>query len=100
MSMDVSALYRITRIVAVVAAAACALPMSSIVLPATGADPCPDIEVVFARGTTEPPGAGGIGAAFADSLRSQLGGRSVAVYPINYPASRDFDTSTPAGAQD
>ena len=40
---------------------------------ATAAAPCPDIEVVFARGTTEPPGVGGVGQAFVDSLRSQVG---------------------------
>ncbi len=36
------------------------------------AAPCPDVEVVFARGTTEAPGVGGIGQAFVDSVRSQL----------------------------
>ena len=77
-------------------AAAWALP----IIPSAGADPCPDVEIVFARGTTEPPGAGGIGQAFVDSLRSQLGARSVGVYAVDYPASRDFDTRTPAGASD
>ena len=85
---------------AAVAATAWALPISFIHFPTAGADACPDVEVVFARGTTEPPGAGGVGQAFIDSLRSQLGGRSVGVYAVNYPASRDFDTSTPAGARD
>jgi cutinase len=64
------------------------------------AAPCPDIEVVFARGTTEPPGVGGIGQAFLDELRTQSAPRSVDVYAVNYPASRDFDLSTPAGADD
>jgi cutinase len=82
------------------AAAAWALPIALIHLPSAAADPCPDIEVVFARGTTEPPGVGGVGHAFVDSLRSQLGGRSVGVYAVDYPASRDFDSSTPAGAND
>jgi cutinase len=62
--------------------------------------PCPDVEVVFARGTTEPPGVGGIGQAFVDSLRSRVGDRSVGVYAVNYPASRAFGTSTPAGRDD
>ncbi|WP_459975088.1 cutinase family protein, partial [Mycobacterium sp. MUNTM1] len=44
--------------------------------PASAA-PCPDIEVTFARGTNEPPGVGGVGQAFIDSLRSQIGGRSL-----------------------
>jgi cutinase len=55
---------------------------------------------VFARGTTEPPGVGGVGQAFVDSLRSQLGGQTVGVYAVDYPASRDFGSSTPAGAND
>lgn len=60
-------------------------------LPVASAEPCPDVEVVFARGTGEPPGVGGVGQAFVDSLRAQLGNRSLAVYPVNYPASSDFD---------
>jgi cutinase len=77
-----------------------ALPIALIDLPAAAAAPCPDVEIVFARGTTEPPGVGGIGQAFVDSLRAQLGGRSVGVYAVNYPASRDFDNSTLAGRDD
>jgi hypothetical protein len=45
---------------------------------------------VFARGTSEPPGVGGIGQAFVDELRSKAGGKSVDVYAVNYPASSDF----------
>ena len=55
---------------------------------------------MFARGTTEPPGVGGIGQAFVDSLRSQLGGRSVGVYAVNYPATNDFVNSTSIGRDD
>jgi cutinase len=98
--MDTSSSHRNTRIVGAVAAAAWALPIALIHLPTAGADPCPDVEIVFARGTTEPPGPGGIGQAFVDSLRSQLGGRSVGVYAVDYPASRDFSTSASAGARD
>ena len=66
--------------------------------PSASAEPCPDVEVVFARGTGEPAGVGGVGQAFVDSLRSQLGAKSVAVYPVNYPASSDFaDTTAFAG---
>ena len=61
---------------------------------------CPDVEVVFARATTEPPGVGQVGQAFVDSLRSQVRGRSVAVYPVNYPASEDFASSASVGAED
>lgn len=51
---------------------------------------CPDVEAVFARGTSEPPGVGGVGRSFVDALRQQLGNRSLAVYPVDYPASSDF----------
>ncbi|KAA0108774.1 cutinase family protein [Mycolicibacterium sp. P9-22] len=58
--------------------------------PAASAEPCPDVEVVFARGTSEAPGVGGTGQAFVDALRAQTPGKSVAVYPVNYPASDNF----------
>jgi cutinase len=67
--------------------------------PASAA-PCPDVEVTFARATTEPPGVGVVGREFVDALRSQVGGRSVGVYPVNYPASEDFVPSANAGASD
>ncbi len=59
-------------------------------VPVASAQPCPDVEVMFARGTAEPPGVGGIGQAFVDAMRTQVGGKSMDVYPINYPASADF----------
>jgi Cutinase len=62
-------------------------------VPIASAEPCPDVEVVFARGTTEPPGVGGIGQNFVDSLRSHVGAKSVNVYPVNYPATPDFPTA-------
>jgi cutinase len=64
------------------------------------AGPCPDVEVVFARGTNEPPGVGGVGQAFINALRSQATGRSVGVYAVNYPATDDFARSSLAGAGD
>jgi cutinase len=69
------------------------------IAPASAA-PCPDVEVTFARATTEPPGVGVVGREFVDALRSQVGGRSVGVYPVNYPASEDFVPSANAGASD
>ncbi len=54
---------------------------------------CPDVEVVFARGSTEAPGVGVVGQGFVDALRGQLGPRAVDVYPVNYPASGDFTSS-------
>jgi len=69
------------------------------ITPASAA-PCPDVEVTFARATTEPPGVGGLGQEFVDALRSQVGGRSVGVYPVNYPATDDWAPSASAGASD
>ncbi|MGV9799900.1 cutinase family protein [Mycobacterium sp. NPDC003449] len=80
---------RIARLVQGAALTAiCALPIAP--APAAAAQPCPDIEVVFARGTFEPPGVGLPGQAFVDALRAQAGGRSVDVYPVNYEASGNF----------
>jgi cutinase len=62
--------------------------------PGASAEPCPDVEVVFARGTGEPPGVGGVGQAFVDAVRSQAAGKSVSVYPVNYAASADFGNTT------
>lgn len=72
------------------------VPMAALsVMPTTtaSAQPCPDVEVVFARGTSEPPGVGRVGQALADQLRNQLGGRTVGTYGVIYPASYDFFTS-------
>jgi cutinase len=62
-------------------------------IPASSADPCPDVEVVFARGSGEPPGIGSVGRPFVEALRSQIGSRSLGVYPVNYPASTDFSNA-------
>jgi cutinase len=51
------------------------------------------VEVIFARGTFEPAGVGQTGQAFVDALTGKLGGKSVDVYPVNYPASLDFATA-------
>jgi hypothetical protein len=58
--------------------------------PSASAQPCSDVEVVFARGTGEPPGVGGIGQGYVDALRAKLGAKSLGVYPVNYQASGDF----------
>ncbi|SOJ56306.1 putative cutinase [Mycobacterium simulans] len=71
-----------------------------ILIASASAAPCPDVEVTFARGTDEPPGVGGVGQEFIDSLRSQVRGRSIEVYPVNYPATEDFAPSASAGASD
>ena len=58
---------------------------------AAEADPaCSYAEVVFARGTFEQAGVGDVGQSFVNSLNNRLGGKSVDVYAVNYPASLDF----------
>ena len=79
---------------AIAAVTVIALPPGS-----ASADPCPDVEVVFARGTGEPPGLGRVGQAFVDALTPQLGERTVGTYAVNYPASYNFLT-TAMGAND
>jgi cutinase len=56
----------------------------------SSAQPCPDVEAVFARGTGEPVGVGGIGEPFVDELRTAVGPKSLDVYPVNYEASGNF----------
>ncbi len=58
--------------------------------PAAFAQPCPDVEVVFARGTAEAPGLGPTGEAFVSALRSRIGTKSLDVYPVDYPATTEF----------
>jgi cutinase len=62
-------------------------------IPSASAEGCPDVEAIFARGTTETPGVGGIGQAFVDSLQSKVGPKSFGVYGVDYPASTDFHTA-------
>jgi cutinase len=69
-----------------------AVLLSSALPSATAQPPCPDVQVVFARGTGEDPGVGPTGQAFVDTLRSRIGAKSLDVYPVNYPASEQWDT--------
>src|SRR4051812_19541490 len=62
--------------------------------PGATADPCPEVDVTFARGTTEPPGLGAVGQAFVDEVRARAGTHSVTDYAVNYPASNDFPTAS------
>ena len=75
--------------------------MAALLAPAgvARADDCPDVEVIFARGTGEPPGIGRVGQAFADALAPQLGGRTMDTYGVNYPASLNF-LAAASGAND
>lgn len=73
-----------------------------VVIPGPTADAalCPNVEVLFARGTGEQPGIGYFGKAFVDSLRRKVVGKSIGTYAVDYPADYNFTTSTSAGAKD
>jgi cutinase len=85
----VTSLRMSARLAAITSTLVCAAA-SLAVAPSAAADPCPDIEVVFARGTNDAPGLGRPGQAFADALQGQVGGRTLTTYGVNYPASYDF----------
>lgn len=78
--------------VAIAASAAGAAILSTPGVPAARAQPCPDTELVFARGTGEPPGVGPTGQAFANALTARLAPRPLSVYAVNYPAIDQWDT--------
>lgn len=82
------------RWAAILAAVGTAFPalLVGTAAPAT-AVPCPDVEVVFARGTSEPAGIGRVGQALTDALAAQIAPRTVSTYGVNYPADYDFLTA-------
>lgn len=84
---------RVSNVVAVAVAAVAGSVLGAPV-PSASAAPCPDVEVIFARGTGEPPGVGGVGQAFVDAVQADAAGKSVSVYPVNYAASGDFENRT------
>jgi cutinase len=87
------------KILAAALTAAALLLAPTAVAPEAHAQGCPDIEVVFARGTDEPAGLGRVGSAFVNSLSGRVGGRSVGSYAVVYPATFDF-LAAAGGAND
>lgn len=77
-----------------VAAAILAIAALPVIGATAGSQPCPDIGVVFARGTSEPPGVGGVGQRFVDALQTQAFPRTVGVHGVIYPASNNFTDGT------
>ncbi len=80
------------------AALACAVSAAALTAgpaPRAAAD-CPNVQLIVARGTAEPPGLGAEGDALFAALRSRLGARNVDAYPVNYPASYNFLTTADA----
>ena len=95
------AVLRVTRLPAVLMGLALAATSAfTTALPVAAAAPrCPDIEVIFARGTDEPAGIGAVGQALVDTLKPLVKGKSVGTYAVKYPASWDF-LQVGAGASD
>jgi cutinase len=95
-SGTVSPLRRLLMYVAAVFVSGVTLVAPAVISPGTTAvasaqaEACPAVQVVFARGTGEPDGVGRVGDALVDALRPLVKGKSVAVYAVNYPATRDF----------
>jgi cutinase len=87
-----------------VAAVAAALASTATMLiagpmPSASAADCSNVDVVFARGTGEPPGIGRVGQAFVDALQGLIPASTVSSYAVNYPADYDF-LNAAAGAVD
>lgn len=86
----------ISAVAVLVAAATMVLGPSALPRGAFGAAPvasaagCPDVEVIFARGRLESPGAGVIGNAFVSALRSRVH-RNIGLYAVKYPADNQVD---------
>ncbi|MFV0495093.1 cutinase family protein [Mycobacterium sp.] len=84
----------IARILGSVAAVAAGLSSAVITsaTPTASAAPCPDVHVMFARGTDEDPGVGPTGQAFVDALLPRVPGKSLDVYAVDYPATEEWAT--------
>lgn len=59
----------------------------AVILPATASAACPNVEVSFARGRSQPPGVGNIGDGFISALRNRV--KDVGVYAVRYDANTD-----------
>lgn len=69
-------------------------PLPAAAAPSATAQSCPDVELLFARGTDEAPPFGPTGQVFTDAVHSRVAGdRSFEAYPVNYPASEEWITA-------
>ncbi|SHN28564.1 cutinase family protein [Cryptosporangium aurantiacum] len=89
------AVRRVVTAAAVVATSVTGLAMTA--SPATAA--CADVEVVFARGSTELPGLGIVGTPLVRAIQQNLPGKTVTSYAVNYAANVS-QTSAGPGATD
>jgi cutinase-like protein len=77
-------------VVVLVAAALLVVPALSPRMTPSASAACPAVEVVFARGRTEPAGVGILGNAFISALRSKTN-KNIGVYAVRYPADNEID---------
>lgn len=81
---------RMGTVVSVTSAVAALLLLPAVVHAApAAAEPCPQAQVVFARGAREPAGAGRVGDAFVTALRGKTD-KDVGLYAVQYSADVDF----------
>jgi cutinase len=85
-------------VAALVTCGAATVPVALASSSAHAAD-CPDVEVVFARGSGEMPGLGITGTPLVRNVASRLSGKTVTSYAVNYAAAYD-QSSAGAGATD
>jgi cutinase len=90
MTRDDARLRKITVRVLAAALTVVAMSFAPNGIPTAAAQGCPDIEVIFARGTNDPPGIGIVGQGFVDALRAKVAPRTVGVYAVNYAATFNF----------
>lgn len=74
------------------------LAISPTAPPTASAGTCPDVQVIYARGTYTTGPVDPIGQALVNILSTQLAPRSLAVYGVEYPATLDLAGSTPQGS--
>lgn len=93
-----SVLLTVRRVVTAVALTATGLTgIAFAASPATAA--CSDVQVVFARGSTEAPGLGILGRPLVSAVQQQLPGLTVDSYAVDYAANVS-QTSAGPGATD
>lgn len=76
----------VRRPVAVLAAVAALAALTTPTAGAAAATTCPDVELVFARGTGEAPGLGIVGRPLERALAAELPGRTVVATAVDYAA--------------
>jgi cutinase len=67
-----------------------AVPAVTRITVPTASAACPAVEVIFARGRLEPPGAGQIGNNFVSVLLKKSG-KNINLYAVQYPADNQID---------